>query len=169
MLWTTRSKQVRLSLRTAGQLALAGGALGELPRVEHAFVFMREWCVAEGAILPVDSLRQVLEALCASGHVDKADALLRRARYQGAAGSPAGPSPGKAAGDRIYGCGIKLAAPDVACYNAVLGGLLGASRMAEAGQLLAEMEEEDGVEASPETLALFIASPKGALGVRQTA
>ena len=35
--------------------------------------------------------------------------------------------------------------------------------------LLAEMEEEDGVEASPETLALFIASPKGALGVRQTA
>ena len=75
----------------------------------------------------------------------------------------------KAAGGRLYGCGIKLAAPDVACYNAVLGGLLGASRMAEAGQLLAEMEEEDGVEASPETLALFIASPKGALGVRQTA
>ena len=69
MLWTTRSKQVRLSLRTAGQLALAGGALGELPRVEHAFFFMREWCVAEGALLPVDSLRQVLEALCACGHV----------------------------------------------------------------------------------------------------
>ena len=167
MLWTTRSKQVRLSLRTAGQLALAGGALGELPRVEHAFFFMREWCVAEGALLPVDSLRQVLEALCACGHVDKADALLRRARYQGAAGSPAGPSPGKAAGGRVDG--IKLAAPDVACYNAVLGGLLGASRMAEAGQLLAEMEEEDGVEVSPETLALFIGSPNGAPGVRQTA
>ena len=41
--------------------------------------------------------------------------------------------------------------------------------MAEAGQLLAEMEEEDGVEASPETLALFIGSPNGAPGVRQTA
>ena len=43
VLWTLAAKHVRLSLRTCSAVAVAGGAVGQLARVQQALSHMRAW------------------------------------------------------------------------------------------------------------------------------